>query len=187
MGIQALAPQPGTSKRAPGRKIYPYLLRKLAITRPNQVWALRVSLCSSAVATARRCRAPSICALSGRGPRLLLYLRSAVVTITSALAAAAARHSARRSSVHFRHSCPGGRGAPKVEAVDMGREQRNPGAMVTALSTIAKVLEYTYPQLLIQKPVTRLGVILDRQVGQYSSGADTQLTSPLFSPLFAAP
>ena len=40
MGIQALAPQPGTSKRAPGHKIYPYLLRKLAITRTNQVWAL---------------------------------------------------------------------------------------------------------------------------------------------------
>ena len=40
MGITALAPQPGTSKRAPGNKIYPYLLRKLSITRPNQVWAL---------------------------------------------------------------------------------------------------------------------------------------------------
>jgi putative transposase len=40
MGIQALAPQPGTSKRNPGHKIYPYLLRKLAIVRPNQVWAL---------------------------------------------------------------------------------------------------------------------------------------------------
>ncbi len=43
MGIAALAPQPGTSKRAPGHKIYPYLLRKLAITRPNQVWALDTS------------------------------------------------------------------------------------------------------------------------------------------------
>jgi len=40
MGIAALAPQPGTSKRQPGNKIYPYLLRKLAITRSNQVWAL---------------------------------------------------------------------------------------------------------------------------------------------------
>jgi putative transposase len=40
MGIQALAPQPGTSKRAPGHKIYPYLLRKLTIARSNQVWAL---------------------------------------------------------------------------------------------------------------------------------------------------
>ena len=40
MGIAALAPQPGTSKRAPGHKIYPYLLRKLAIVRSNQVWAL---------------------------------------------------------------------------------------------------------------------------------------------------
>jgi len=40
MGIEALTPQPGTSKAAPGHRIYPYLLRKLAITRPNQVWAL---------------------------------------------------------------------------------------------------------------------------------------------------
>jgi len=40
MGIQALAPQPGTSQRAPGHKIYPYLLRKLAVCRSNQVWAL---------------------------------------------------------------------------------------------------------------------------------------------------
>ena len=40
MGIAAVAPQPCTSKRAPGHKIYPYLLRKLPITRANQVWAL---------------------------------------------------------------------------------------------------------------------------------------------------
>jgi putative transposase len=40
MGIEALAPQPGTSKAAPGHKIYPYLLRNVAITRSNQVWAL---------------------------------------------------------------------------------------------------------------------------------------------------
>ena len=40
MGIEALCPQPGTSKATPGHKIYPYLLRKLAITRSNQVWAL---------------------------------------------------------------------------------------------------------------------------------------------------
>jgi putative transposase len=40
MGIEALCPQPGSSKPAPGHKIYPYLLRKLAITRANQVWAL---------------------------------------------------------------------------------------------------------------------------------------------------
>ena len=40
MGIEALAPQPGTSQAAPGHKIHPYLLRNLAITRANQVWAL---------------------------------------------------------------------------------------------------------------------------------------------------
>ena len=40
MGIEALAPQPGTSKAHPGHKIYPYLLRRLPITYANQVWAL---------------------------------------------------------------------------------------------------------------------------------------------------
>ena len=40
MGIQAMAPQPGTSKPAPGHKVYPYLLRNVAVVRANQVWAL---------------------------------------------------------------------------------------------------------------------------------------------------
>jgi len=40
MGIEALCPQPGTSKPQPGHKIYPYLLRRLPIVRANQVWAL---------------------------------------------------------------------------------------------------------------------------------------------------
>lgn len=40
MGIQALCPQPGTSKRNPQHKVFPYLLRKVAIQRSNQVWAL---------------------------------------------------------------------------------------------------------------------------------------------------
>jgi len=33
-------PQPGAGQRHPGHEIYPYLLRKLAITRTNQVRAL---------------------------------------------------------------------------------------------------------------------------------------------------
>src|SRR5271167_2852760 len=40
MGMAALCPQPGTSKRHPAHQIYPYLLRQLTITRANQVWAL---------------------------------------------------------------------------------------------------------------------------------------------------
>lgn len=40
MGITAVAPQPGTSKRNPQHKVFPYLLRKLSLTRSNQVWAL---------------------------------------------------------------------------------------------------------------------------------------------------
>ena len=37
MSIEAIYRRPNTSKPAPGHKIYPYLLRKLAVTRPNQV------------------------------------------------------------------------------------------------------------------------------------------------------
>ena len=37
MSIAAIYRHPNTSKPAPGHKVYPYLLRKLAITRPNQV------------------------------------------------------------------------------------------------------------------------------------------------------
>ena len=43
MGIEALVPRPGTSKAAPGHKIYPYLLRGLKITEPNHVWAADVT------------------------------------------------------------------------------------------------------------------------------------------------
>ncbi|MBS1164430.1 MAG: putative transposase OrfB [Proteobacteria bacterium] len=37
MGIEALYRRPNTSKSSPGHKIFPYLLRKLPVTRPNQV------------------------------------------------------------------------------------------------------------------------------------------------------
>jgi putative transposase len=39
MGIAALGPKPRTTKPVPGHKIFPYLLRGMAIDRPNQVWA----------------------------------------------------------------------------------------------------------------------------------------------------
>ncbi len=38
MGLQAIYKGPNTSKKHPQHPVYPYLLRKLAITRPNQVW-----------------------------------------------------------------------------------------------------------------------------------------------------
>ena len=43
MAIEAIYRRPNTSKPAPWHKIYPYLLRKLAIVRPNQVWATDIS------------------------------------------------------------------------------------------------------------------------------------------------
>ncbi len=43
MGIEALYRRPRTTKPEPGHKIYPYLLRGLAVTRPNQVWAMDIT------------------------------------------------------------------------------------------------------------------------------------------------
>jgi putative transposase len=43
MGIRAVYRRPRTSKPAPEHEIYPYLLRDLKITRPNQVWAADIT------------------------------------------------------------------------------------------------------------------------------------------------
>ena len=43
MGVEAIYRRSNTSKPAPGHHIYPYLLRNLAITRPNQVWAMDIT------------------------------------------------------------------------------------------------------------------------------------------------
>ena len=39
MGLAGMAPGPATSKPHPEHKVYPYLLRGVAVTRPNLVWS----------------------------------------------------------------------------------------------------------------------------------------------------
>lgn len=39
MGIEAVGPKPRTTTRAPGHRVYPYLLRGVAIERVDQVWS----------------------------------------------------------------------------------------------------------------------------------------------------
>ena len=43
MGIESLAPKPGTSRRQPRHPVYPYLLRGVSINHPNQVWATDIT------------------------------------------------------------------------------------------------------------------------------------------------
>ncbi|MDA1257439.1 MAG: IS3 family transposase, partial [Chloroflexi bacterium] len=43
MGIEALYRKPNTSRRHPGHLVHPYLLRGLAIDRPNHVWAMDIT------------------------------------------------------------------------------------------------------------------------------------------------
>lgn len=43
MGLKAIYRKPRTSKPRLGHKIYPYLLRGMKVTRPNQVWAADIT------------------------------------------------------------------------------------------------------------------------------------------------
>jgi putative transposase len=43
MGIEALYCKPRTTKPEPGHKIYPYLLRGVEVTKPDQVWAMDIT------------------------------------------------------------------------------------------------------------------------------------------------
>jgi len=43
MGVEAIYRKPNISKPASGHRIYPYLLRNLAVTHPGQVWAMDIT------------------------------------------------------------------------------------------------------------------------------------------------
>ncbi len=43
MGLDVLYQKPNTSRRQVGHQIFPYLLRDLAVVRPNQVWAADIT------------------------------------------------------------------------------------------------------------------------------------------------
>jgi putative transposase len=43
LGLEAIYPKPRLSEAAAGHKIYPYLLRNVAITRVNQVWSTDIT------------------------------------------------------------------------------------------------------------------------------------------------
>lgn len=43
MGLQTIYKGPNTSKKHPQHSVYPYLLRKLPITRPNHVWCTDIT------------------------------------------------------------------------------------------------------------------------------------------------
>lgn len=38
MNLEGLAPGPSTSKPAPGHDVYPYLMKRVSVERPNQAW-----------------------------------------------------------------------------------------------------------------------------------------------------
>jgi putative transposase len=43
MGLEVVYPRPKTTVPGEGHKVYPYLLRDVAITRPNQVWSTDIT------------------------------------------------------------------------------------------------------------------------------------------------
>ena len=47
MGLESIAPKPNTSRQRKEHKVYPYLLKKMSITEPDQVVMLRHNLHSA--------------------------------------------------------------------------------------------------------------------------------------------
>jgi putative transposase len=43
LGLAGMAPGPATSRRHPQHPVYPYLLRGIAVTRPNHVWSTDIT------------------------------------------------------------------------------------------------------------------------------------------------
>lgn len=43
MGLQAIYPKPRLSMNALDHKVYPYLLRRIVVTRPDQVWSTDIT------------------------------------------------------------------------------------------------------------------------------------------------
>ena len=43
LGLAGMAPGPNTSRSHPQHKVYPYLLRGVAVTKPNQVWSTDIT------------------------------------------------------------------------------------------------------------------------------------------------
>jgi putative transposase len=43
MGLEALYPKPRLSAPSPGHRVYPYLLRGVAVTRPGHVWSADIT------------------------------------------------------------------------------------------------------------------------------------------------
>jgi putative transposase len=54
LGIEAIYPKMNLSKRNQAHKIYPYLLRGLEITKPNQVWSMDITYIRLKLSTCAR-------------------------------------------------------------------------------------------------------------------------------------
>ena len=97
MGMEAIYPRPRTTRRGAGHRIYPYLLRNVAIARPDQVWSTDITY----VPLRHGLHVP------GGGDRLVQPLRAGVASCRTrwtgsfcleALDEALARRHGRRSS-----------------------------------------------------------------------------------------
>jgi len=65
MGLHAIYQEPRTSQPHPHHRIYPYLLRNLAITRANQVWCTDITYSAPSLRRChgRRYRSTSMCGM----------------------------------------------------------------------------------------------------------------------------
>lgn len=129
MGLEAIYQKPNLSRALAGQRIYPYLLRNLAVTQPDQVWATDITYVPGA----------GRAWVSLRGPRLAQPLRARVRTVQHARrkllrARRPSGHRAARRAGNLQHRprlsvhvgrVPGPLAAPRGEVVD-GRQRPVP-------------------------------------------------------------
>ena len=129
MGLEAIYQKPNLSRALAGQRIYPNLLRNLAVTQPAQVWATDITYVPGA----------GRAWVSLRGPRLAQPLRARVRTVQHARrkllrARRPAGHRAARRAGNLQHRpglsvhvgrVPGPLAAPRGEVVD-GRQRPVP-------------------------------------------------------------
>ena len=80
MRIEAIYHRPNTSKPAPGHTIFPYLLRKLPVTRPNQVWAMDITYIPMARGLRLSCGRRRLVQPEGSGMEVIDYAGNGVLS-----------------------------------------------------------------------------------------------------------
>ena len=126
MGMEALYRRPRTTKPEAGHKVFPYLLRGIEITRPNQVWAMDITYIPMAKASSisRSCSTGSRGGCCRGGCRSRWKQRSASRRCRRRWRVTASRRSSTRTKARSHRRGLHGRAGSQADQDQHGRQGR---------------------------------------------------------------